>query len=102
MKRTRLTPAKRRIALLETAIQLCESMGYLRVSRRAIAREAGVSPALVSHYLGPIGVLRRTIMSVAVDRKILPIIAQGLTMGDKIAVSAPGYLKRRAARFVVR
>ncbi len=100
--RTRWHPSTRRAALLETTIHLSESMGYLCVSRDAIAVRAGVSAALVSHYLGPIESIRRAVMVAAVDREILPIIAQGLTVGDEIAVRAPDYLKRKAARSLMR
>ncbi len=49
--RTRMAPDERRSQLVRCAAQIFERNGYDRVSVEDIAAEAGVSPALVHHYL---------------------------------------------------
>src|SRR5690349_11975013 len=48
--RTRLAPDARREEILEHARQLFGARSYAAVSASEIARAAGVTPALVSHY----------------------------------------------------
>ena len=51
--RSRLAPDDRRGQILETALRLFGERGYADVSASDIARAAGVTPALVTHYFGP-------------------------------------------------
>ena len=51
--RTRLKPDARRDQILETAMRLFGERGYADVSAGDVARAAGVTPALVTHYFGP-------------------------------------------------
>ncbi|HEV3128897.1 MAG TPA: helix-turn-helix domain-containing protein, partial [Solirubrobacteraceae bacterium] len=48
--RTRLAPDARRDEILENARRLFGARSYAAVSASEIARAAGVTPALVSHY----------------------------------------------------
>ena len=96
MKRTRRIPADRKADLLNAALHLARSQGYRTVTRDAIAEHAGVTPALVSHYLGTMPQLRRAIMSAAIARSELAIIAQGLVAGDSKARAVTPEIKRRA------
>lgn len=70
--------------------------GYQNVRRADIAKQAGVSDALVSRYLSTMVQIKRTIMRQAVHTSDLRIVAQGLAAGDKIAGKAPPELKSRA------
>lgn len=49
----RLAPDSRRKAILGAAIELFGRCGYSSVTTADIARESGVTPALVHHYFGP-------------------------------------------------
>ena len=49
----RLPPDSRRKAILDASIRLFGRTGYPNVSTADIAREAGVTAALVHHYFGP-------------------------------------------------
>jgi AcrR family transcriptional regulator len=50
--RTRLAPAARRAAILDTARRLFAERGYEAVSASEVAREAGVTLGLLDHYFG--------------------------------------------------
>jgi len=49
----RLAPDARRDQILDTALRLFGEHGYTGVSASDIARAAGITPALVTHYFGP-------------------------------------------------
>lgn len=87
----------RRQALLTAALQVAESVGYLRVTRDAVAAAAGCSPALVSFHLGTIPQMQRAIMGEALRTRNLRVIAQGLSHGDRRAMNAPLELREAAA-----
>jgi AcrR family transcriptional regulator len=62
--RTRLAPDARRDQILDTALRLFGERGYTGVSAADIARAAGVTPGLLTHYFGP----KRQIYLAVVDR----------------------------------
>jgi AcrR family transcriptional regulator len=51
-RRSRLDPEQRRIQILDHARRLFGDRGYDEVTTAEIARQAGVTPALVHHYFG--------------------------------------------------
>lgn len=97
----RLSKDDRKNDLLQTALDLSVKVGYTNVSRGALATEAGVSNALVTHYFGTMKQLKRAIMRSAIGRSIPEIVAQGLAIGDDNARKAPVELKARAATALV-
>ena len=92
---------ERKKQILDAAIRLSEQEGYIKVSRGDIADLAGCAPSLVAHYFGTMTQLHRAIMSAAVHRENLSILAQGLSIGDSKARSAPSTLRTRAAAFII-
>jgi AcrR family transcriptional regulator len=51
-RRTRLAPDARREEILKTASRLFAESGYEAVTASEVAREAGITPALLHHYFG--------------------------------------------------
>ena len=66
--RKRLEPAERFEALIGVALELASEIHYLNLSPTKIARRAGCSPSLVSHYLGAAACLRATVLREAIRR----------------------------------
>jgi AcrR family transcriptional regulator len=92
--RTRLDPKQRRARILDAAVGVALDHGYLSMSREAVAKRAQCSPALVSKYLGTMVNLRRAVMRAAVASNHRKIIADGVSVGDRIAMqAAPGARK---------
>jgi AcrR family transcriptional regulator len=87
----------RRQVILSAALRLAADVGYLRVTRDAVALAAGCSPALVSHWLGTMPQMHRAIMGEAIRTRNLRVIAQGLAHGDRRARNAPLLLREAAA-----
>ena len=82
--------------LLDHALTLSIEHGYSKVTRHMIAERAGCSPALIPQLFGTMPQLRRAIMSAAVARRELRVIAQGLVAGDSKAQRAPAIVQREA------
>lgn len=97
MKKKRLHPDDRKNQILTAAITIARKPGgWSRLTRSAVAIEAGCTDGLVSLYLGTMVNARRTIMRAAIANEELSIIAQGLATGDKCAHKADPLLKARA------
>lgn len=56
-------------------------VGYNRITRSDVAREAGCSEALVSHYFGEMDDLRRYVLQCAVIENYPALILQGVVLG---------------------
>jgi len=87
--------------MLDAAILIAEKVGYQVVTREMIAEKTGASPANVSRMFGTMDSMRRSIISAAIVRKNLRVIAQGLATKHSKALRAPEELRRAAAEFVV-
>ena len=87
--------------VLRHAIDLARSLGYTNVTREMLAQRAGISPAQVSVLFGTMPQLRRAIMSAAVARKDLGVIAQGIVAGEPKAKACAVELKLAAVARLV-
>ncbi len=96
----RLDPKTRKKQVLEAAIKLSERFGYMNIRREDVAREVGVSPALVSHIFGTVPQLKRAVMRHAVRTENYVIILQGLSINDKQALKAPPAVRVAAYRSI--
>lgn len=84
--------------ILDAALVLAQrGRCFTSLSRDEIAREAGfASSSLITHHMGTMEALKRDIMREAIRRECLPVIAQGLALGDKRAQKLPPELKEKA------
>lgn len=88
---------ERKRSILRAAIVVAEKRGgWSKMTREAVAREAGCADAAVSVYFGTMTEFKRTVMRHAIGLKNLSILAQGLAAGDKHAEKADADLKRQA------
>jgi len=94
----KLPPEIRRDDIMSAALTLSERVGYTHVTRDALAAALLVSPALISRHFGTMVQLRRAIMSAAVARSNLKVIAQGLALGDSKARNVSVDVKEQAVR----
>lgn len=83
-------------AVLDAGVSLAERIGMHAVTRSGIAADTGLSVGTVSNAFGSMDALRDAVMAAAVDREILPVIAQGLAERHPAALNAPAELRRRA------
>lgn len=86
--------------ILDAALKLAEADGYQWITREAVAALAGVSPGTIHNVFGTMPDLKRAVLKAAVERRIIPIVAQGLGDRHAIVQDAPEDLRREAARFL--
>jgi AcrR family transcriptional regulator len=96
----RADPEERREQLLRAAIEEATAVGYQNITREGVAKRADVSKSLVSHYFDTVDLLRRLILSHAIEHEVLPIIAQAMAAQDKQVRLAEPALKQRAASYL--
>lgn len=100
--RTRMQPDKRSAEILDAAVKLAKRVGFRKLTRDGVADAAKVSPGLVSTRFGGVEKLRDEVMRVAVRDEILPIVADGVANGNRIARRAPVALRERALQSLAR
>lgn len=82
--------------LLAAAAKIACEVGYQQVTREAVAAAADVSPAVVNHRFGTMANFKRDLMRYAIRKQVLPIVAQGLAVGDPYAKRAPYHVQQNA------
>lgn len=95
--RQRNEPKVRKDQLLQAALREAGRCGYQNIRREGVAKAAGVSVSLVTHYFETMTQLKRAVMRAAVAQEDLPVLAQGLAAKDKHALKAPKELQQLAA-----
>lgn len=100
--RTRKPPSIRKAEILDAALAIAVTEGLRGTTRDLVAARVGVSPALVSMHYSTMDQLRRAVMRAAIDREVLPIVAEGLALRDPHALKASEDLRARAAASLTR
>lgn len=102
MTKKRLLPDDRKLEILNASIKVAgRPGGWSKLTRDAVAKEAGCADGLISKYFGTMVTFRRTIMRHAIKAENLAVIAQGLAAGDASAKKADPELKARALSTLV-
>lgn len=90
--------------ILAAAVMAARDHGLAGVRRKAIADACGVTEGLVSYHLGQVDDYTLLIAREAVERRILPIVAEVLTMpaDRRPAVEIPQDVIAAAAAWIER
>lgn len=86
--------------VLAAAMVEAETQGFEWITRDAVAQRAQVSVGSVNNAFGTMVTLKRAVLSEAVRRGVLPIVAQGLAVNHEIARNAPPEMKEAAAALI--
>ena len=97
----RTLTAVRKDEILTAALEIAVASGLAAVSGNKIAAALGVRRPTVAYHITSMGELRRDVMREAVRTEALIVIAQGMAIGDAIALGAPEELRRRAVGVLV-
>lgn len=92
----KLKPTVRKEQILTAAVAQAAKLGYQNVTREAVANAAECAPATVSLYFNTMAQLKRAVMRAAIHTRVLPVVAQGIALGDPQAKKAPDELKAAA------
>lgn len=102
MSRTRMTPANRTAAVLDSAIKAAEQHTFAGMRLAHVAALSECSNATVLTYYSTMTKLRRAVMRAAISRRLLPLIAQGIAIGDPTALKVSDDLRRAACASLVK
>ena len=95
--RDRKTPESRREELLQAAAECAhQGFSYREITQQDIAKQAGVTPALITYHFVSMENLRHELMMWAIRNNDLQILAQGLVVHDTQALAAPDTAKANA------
>ena len=87
--------------ILDAAIILSLKHGYQRITRDGVAAEAGCAMGSVNSHFGTLAQLQRAVISAAIARKNLNILAQALAANHPKALNAPQELRIAAASSII-
>src|SRR5438445_500319 len=87
--------------IINAALVVAARTGYHKMTRREVAEEAELPPALLHYYFSGMSAIRRVTVKEAIKRQELSVVAQALALGDPLALAAPKSLRNKAARFLI-
>ena len=88
--------AVRKQQIIDPGLELAAEIGFAAVNRAKIAAKVNLAEGTVSHRLGTMAQVRRSIMRAAIKNNVFVVIAQGLALNDPTAVKAPAEVRKRA------
>jgi len=100
IKRRREKPTVRREEILNAAVHVACKLGYQSITRESVANAAQTSCALVTRYFVTMDCLKRAVVDTAIEREILPIVAQVISLGDKQTANIKNSLKQKVIAFI--
>lgn len=96
MKDRKRQGMKTRDRILAAAVTIATQTGLESITRERVATLCDLHDSNVSYHFESMANLRSHVIRRAIDRKLLPIIAQGIAAGHPVAQSAPHELKKQA------
>lgn len=100
MKGARMNPLARKEQILNTAINLAIEKGYRQLTRRAVANRMQCASALINHYFKDIENLRSIVLLTAIEKEILPILAENYAAWGVETAELPQQLKEKVIRYL--
>lgn len=83
--------------ILGAALDCALRDGYQWITRDDVARAAGVATGTVNTVYGSMRALKRAVLTAAVEKGIMEIVAQGLADRHEIVMAAPEDVRKAAA-----
>lgn len=94
-------PDERKQEVMDAALALARESHYSLVTREAVAERAGCATGTVSRLYGTMPQFRRAIMSAAVARLDLRVIAQGIAAREPKALAVKPTVKKQALESIL-
>ena len=100
LKGARMNPRARKEQILNTAINLAIEKGYRQLTRRAVANRMQCASALINHYFKDIENLRNIVLLTAIEKEILPILAENYAAWGEETAGLSQQLKEKVIRYL--
>jgi AcrR family transcriptional regulator len=92
--------ANKKDQILAAAISCALKRGYRCITRDEVSTIVGSCSSLINWYFPTMADLKTAVIQTAIDREILEIIAQGLSVGDSLTENLPNELKQKVSNFL--
>lgn len=99
-KSVRMAPAARKEQILNTAISLSIEKGYRYLTRRLIANRIHCASGLINHYFDDISTLKEVVIQTAIEKEILPILAENYVAWGKETADISSNLKNKIIQYL--
>ena len=100
MSRQYLKAKNRKRWILSAAMGVSALKGYQNMTKRDVAKMAGVANGLIHHYFGTMKGLRDEVMREAIRLRHVQVLSQGISTMDPMGIDAPVDLKEQAGKWV--
>lgn len=94
-------PKMRRNQILKAAVELAAELGYHKIRRFEVAKQAKVSSGLINFHFRTMEELKKSVMKYAIKNKNLKIIAQGIVLQDPQVLKLPDDVKQSAVKYLI-
>ncbi len=88
--------------IFDAAYAMAVRDGFNSLTRDSIAAEAGTAKGAINHHFGTVSTLRDEVVKRAISEKQLSILAQALTRGNAVAMTATKKLQIEALTSVAK
>lgn len=90
--------------ILNAAVSLARTKGLRGFSRDEVAEAAEVASATVSYHFGEMDALRKAVVSAAIEREVLPVLADARADRNSADLykGMPAELKNKVAAYIAR
>jgi len=95
-----MDPHARKEQILNIAIDLSIEKGHRNLTRRAIANKMQCASALINHYFDSIENLKHIVLQAAVEKEIVPILAENFVSWGKEHPELPTDLKDKVIQYL--
>lgn len=99
-KGSRMDPFNRKEQILQTAIQISLEKGYRQLTRRAVANRMHCASSLINHYYEDIDNLRAIVLQTAIEKEIIPIVAENFAIKGTETIELPQPLKQKVVHYL--
>lgn len=99
-KGERMDPLARKEQILNIAINVSIEKGYRYLTRREVAKRMQCASGLINHYFNGIEDLRNIVLSTAIEREIIPIVAENFAAWGQETAGLSPELKQKVIRYL--
>lgn len=96
----RMSPDLRKQHITEQGLTLARNGHYLLFTRGELAAACCVTPGVITAYFGGIDNVRGAVLELAIERKVIEVIAQALVQRDPLIANINDELKQKAIKFI--
>lgn len=96
----RMKPAIRKQQILDAAVELAVEKGYRNITRKDVAIASKSASGLIGRYFKTVAGLKRAIVETAIEREIMPILAENLSIKGEETKSLSPELKEKVILYL--